>query len=120
MRLHIISYNMEGLCSSDKATRIKTMIKDFRPSVDLFCGQEHKMREKALRMLPYKLWREAEFVLAPALDGAYAARDAQAVSGKGGLFIAIGPSMKPCITGKGAFPSGRGVWVTFDHPKLGK
>jgi exonuclease III len=95
------------------------MLQDFKPSVDIFCGQEHKMHEGALKMLPCRLWREAEFILAPALDGAYAVRDANAVSGKGGLLIAVGPSLKPCITDKGILTSGRGIWVCFDHPKMG-
>jgi exonuclease III len=120
MRLHIISYDMQGFCSSDKATRVRSMLREFKPMVDIFCSQEHKMREGALKMLPYRLWREAEFILAPALDGAYAARNANAISGKGGLLIAVGPSLKPCIADKGILPSGRGIWVTFDHPKMGK
>jgi hypothetical protein len=109
MRLHIVSYNMQGLCSFDKAIRVRSMIHNFRPLVDIFCGQEHQLHEGALKMLPYRIWKEAEFVLAPALDGVYAARNVNAVSGKGGLFIAIGPTLKPCISGKGILTSSRGV-----------
>jgi hypothetical protein len=119
MRLHIISYNMQGICSQEKAARVRSMIQEFRPKLDVFCGQEHKMRAGPLKLLPLKVWKEATFIVAPALDGAWADRDSEAILGKGGVFIAVGPSLKSGIVASGVLPSGRGVWVTFDHPKLG-
>jgi exonuclease III len=77
------------------------------------------LREGHLRMIPFKLWREAEFLIAPALDGAIAASNPAASSGRGGLLMAIGPRLRPCILNKGMLPSKRGLWFTFDHPTLG-
>lgn len=76
---------------ADQKTKVKVLIKNFQPKLDVFCGQEHKMREDRLKMLPYQLWHGVEFIMALALDGAIATRDPNVDSGKGGLLMAIKP-----------------------------
>lgn len=67
------------------------------------------MRAGRLKMLPYQLWRAAEFHMVPTADGVIAGRDPDADSGKGGLLMAISPAMQPYITEKGIVPSERAV-----------
>lgn len=91
-----------------KSNKMKNMIHDFRN----FC-------ETWVRVLQWKLWKEVEFLIVPTLDGDVALRDPEALSSKGGLFIAIGPLFSLFLTNHGSLGSSRGVWCTFIHPSLG-
>jgi hypothetical protein len=71
-------------------------------------------------MLPIKIWREETFLVAPALEVAVAERNPHSYSGKGGLLMAIGPTMSGFLIDSGMLQSQRGLWATFDHPKLKK
>jgi exonuclease III len=118
--MHVVSYNMQGLCGRGRASRVRDFIKNHKPPLDIFCGQEHHIRGGSIKMLPFQLWREADFIVAPALDGVIAGRSDRAESGKRGLLIAIGPAFKTSIVDKGTLTSQRGVWVVFEHPRLGR
>lgn len=89
------------------------------PRIDIFCGQEHHLRIGRLHLLSFQIWKDADFYYCPASDGMLASRDPEADSGKGGLFIAVGPRMIPSLSAVGFLPSGHGMWCIFKHPKLG-
>jgi hypothetical protein len=44
----------------------------------VFCRQEHHLQEEHLKLLPRRLWAKAEFIIAPATDGAAATRNPDA------------------------------------------
>lgn len=76
----------------------KKIVNEFIPMIDIFSGQEHHLKESRVKILKWKLWKEANFFVAPTLDGAIALRDPDAIWGKGGLFIVVGPKLSPFVT----------------------
>lgn len=120
MKVHVMMYNMQGLCGPDRLAKLKIFINNFRPSIDILCGQEHHLRGSRLGMILLQLWRDAEFFIILAQDGAIVERNPKANSRKGGIFITVGTKLSPYITNKGILPSERGAWMKFDHPTHGK
>lgn len=120
MRLHILSYNMQGLCSTKRIPKVKRILRQFKLKINLFCGQEHHKRQGYIQLLPMQLWKDVESLIVLAQDGAVMVRNAFVVFGKGGLLISVGPCLIPSIVGRGILPSNQAVWFVSYHPKLGK
>lgn len=72
----------------------------------MLCIQECKLRERATNPLN-SIWPEALTIIAPTVDGVLANRNASTMSGLGGAFMAIGPSIFPFVSSHGVTPSGR-------------
>jgi hypothetical protein len=87
--------------------------------LDLFCGQEHHLRDGEVKAIKREVWRDAEIIISPAVDGRRALSNPSVIAGKGGLFLAISPLLAIYIQDKGIIDRGLGVWCTFKHPHLG-
>lgn len=105
MKLHILTLNMQGLCAPERITKVRRLIHNLKPRIDLFCGEEHHLRDNNLPMLPLKLWKFAKFLMVCALNKVVVERNPEAVFDKGGLLIAIGPKLIPSIVNKGILPN---------------
>lgn len=66
------------------------------------------------------IWPKADFTIAPALDGAHAARNDRVPAGCGGVFLALSPCLNKLVMAKGVVPSQHAAWAHLEHPKMGK
>jgi hypothetical protein len=119
MDLFLMSYNVRGLSRRAKRVSIRNFLEKFRPKIDVLCVQEHHLRLGEMKAIKCKICREAEVIVAPAIDGRRALANPDVVSGKGGLFSAVSPKFALFIIDKGILVSGIGVWCILDHPHLG-
>lgn len=111
-----MSYNFRGLTTSKERVKAHFFLKGLPKSIDILCGQEHKVRSNNTRWLK-GIWPEVDFVIAH--DGMHANRNGQVPTCKGGVFMAIGPRLKQYVTAFGITRFGRAMWSHMDHPKLG-
>jgi exonuclease III len=118
--LSVLSFHVQGLATHRRRVSLRSFLhEDLRRLPDVFCFQEHKLREGFTGHLQSELWKEAHFVNCPAIDGIHAVRNRRVLGGKGGVGIAIHPKWIPYITQEGKLPSMRGAWVRLEHPKWG-
>lgn len=86
--------------------------------VDILCRQEHKICSPNIAWLN-GIWLAAEFICTLAHDGVHVSQNQAIPAGKGGMFLAIGPSMRNYISTRGITNSSRAVWIHIEHPQLG-
>lgn len=65
------------------------------------------------------IWPEAWTIISLVPDGVRASRNANVTTRLGGALVAIGPHFCPFVSTHGIPPSGRAIWVHFDHPNWG-
>jgi hypothetical protein len=87
---------------------------------DVFSFKEHKLREGETDRIRLEVWREAKYIISPAIDGRHAARNHRVLGGEGGVGLAIHPRIQKYLKGEGCLPSSRGAWAQLEHPKLGR
>jgi exonuclease III len=91
---------------------------DLDNPLDVFCFQEHKLREGHTGPLKSTMLG-AHCIIAAATDGVCAVRNRRVKGGKGGIGLAVYARMKSYLVGEGVLESLRGVWAKFKHPKFG-
>lgn len=119
MAIKMLTYNWRGLTTPEKCMRAQLFLSGLSTPVDIICGQEHKLRSHNTHLLQ-SIWPTADFLVAPAIDGVCARRNNKVPAGCGGVFLAVGPSLKCHVVAKGIVQSKRAVWMHVDHPQLGR
>lgn len=119
MEFNILSYNLRGITTLEKRMKIKAFLTDLKSPIDVFSGQEHKLRRANIEWLK-AIWPKADFTVAPALDGVRAARNDRVPVGCGGVFLALIPRLSKMVTAKGVVLFQHAVWAHLEHPKMGK
>ncbi|KAL3679780.1 hypothetical protein R1sor_022736 [Riccia sorocarpa] len=122
MKLRIGSYNVRGLCARTARTKLRGFISSFNPQLDILAVQEHKLRSTNINFFTTSIWPQAKVFLLPASDGVHAQRNPSVSGGKGGVILAVSPSIASLIVNSGLLPANGGLWLhldTADGRKLG-
>lgn len=119
MDFRMMTYNARGLTAPRSRVKLRNFLLNLPYKLDILCIHEHKSRVNCTKYLQ-AIWKDAEFFIAPALDGRHARRNRRVRAGKGGTLLAIGPRLKSCVTLNGSLPSGKAVWTHIEHPELGR
>ncbi|KAL3700305.1 hypothetical protein R1sor_018327 [Riccia sorocarpa] len=123
MKITVGTYNVRGICARTARTKLKNVIWNFNPAVDILAIQEHKLRKQNINFLTSTLWPQAEIFNLPAIDGIHAQRNPTVTGGKGGeVIIAVNPAISPLIVNNGRLPLNGGLWIhldTADDLKIG-
>ncbi|KAL3682578.1 hypothetical protein R1sor_000600 [Riccia sorocarpa] len=114
MRIVVGTYNVRGLCSRAARSRLKNVIREIKPSLDILTIQEHKLRENNINFLTSTLWPQATLFNLPAANGTYAERNPLVTGGRGGVLLAVSPAISPLIVNHGTLPLQSGLWIHLD------
>lgn len=93
----MITKNMQGLAVRESRLRLKQFLKDVKPSCQILCAQEHKIRAGSINILQMEIWNSTQFFNAPAVDGANAQRSDAIPARCGGAFIVVHNQLSPYI-----------------------
>ncbi|KAL3692894.1 hypothetical protein R1sor_006545 [Riccia sorocarpa] len=122
MKLVLGSFNVIGLCSRTARTRLRNFIQGTRPNRHILAIHEYKLRDIGIDFLTKSIWPQANFFTLPATDGVHAIRNPTVTSGKGGVIVAVAPSVASLVTNNGTLPRNGGIWLHIETPdgrKLG-
>lgn len=108
MDCRILTYNFRGLTTPKERVKVHFFLKGLPKPIDVMCGLEHKIRSENLGWLQ-SVWPEANFISTPVHDGVHARRNRRVRAGRGGVFLAIGPTLKQYVPCKGITNSGKVV-----------
>lgn len=111
MKLSLPSFNLQGLSTTEARNKASNFVRDFTPKTDILCVQQHKLCQANVQLLQAQIWREAHFLISPAVDGANAQRNDNVLAGKGGLFTVIGPRLQNFVVSSGITGRGHGIWI---------
>ncbi|KAL3677000.1 hypothetical protein R1sor_026948 [Riccia sorocarpa] len=116
MKLVIGSYNVRGLGAKTARTKLKNVIQTTRPFLDILAVQEHKLRDTNIQFFTTNIWPQARVFHLPAADGAHAQRNPHVNGGRGGVLLAISPTIAASVTDHGVLPQNGGLWIHIDAP----
>lgn len=119
MKFPILSYNLQGLTARDSSLKLKRFLGDMKPSYQILCVQEYKLRSGSTHLLRQQIWNTTVFYIVLAADGQHALRNDSIPTRCGGAFIAIAPKLMPYIIQHDTILGNQGVWIHMQHPEFG-
>lgn len=119
MKFPIVSYILQGLATQDSMLKLKRFLGDMRPSCQVLCVQEHKLRRGPCIYSARKYGRLQHSIL-PQLPMDNTLQNNDVLVGCGGSFIAIAPKLVPYIIQHDTILDSEGVWIHLQHPEFGQ
>ncbi|KAL3675310.1 hypothetical protein R1sor_025258 [Riccia sorocarpa] len=114
MRLTVGTYNVRGLGARIARSKLKVVIQNIKPAIDIFAIQEHKLREVDSDFTIRNIWPQATVFNFPATDGIHAQRNPLVSGGRGGVMLFVSPTVAPLIVNHGTLPQEGGLWLHLD------
>jgi exonuclease III len=117
MKLHLLSYNVQGLNNSSKTWKLRNYIKIVQPPCDVVLLQEHKLSGSIAMDLGKNIWPDAACYALDAQPGYTFNLDG---AGKGGACILVSPYLKHLIVSYGCLRNNCVIWIILAGLPIGR